>query len=222
MSCVSFSVGAKSRSPLRVCSSCPSLAEHPPTFSRLAEFPLPHSTLLAAGYFQSPFHRGDYNGSEKLQTACHADLLLRFMVDGSVAEGDLWRMFKDSSLFPSKAGKKSTNRVRVPNPARKLFAANLHQPPVPLAKAETMTNEEWKEVFRGARWSVFYTEYVVPLARLSRLLRQATTTRATDQHALEIGNQYVRGMRLVFGVDYMHHKTIVHRMYHLLLQPQGR
>ena len=131
-------------------------------------------------------------------------------------------MFKDSSLFPSKAGKKSTNRVRVPNPARKLFAANLHQPPVPLAKAETMTNEEWKEVFRGARWSLFYTEYVVPLARLSRLLRQATTARATDQHALEIGNPYVRGMRLVFGVDYMHHKTIVPRLYHLLRQAQGR
>ena len=91
-----------------------------------------------ADYFLSPFDRGDYNGSEKHQTACHADLLLRFMVDGSVAEGELWRMFKDSQLYPSKSGSKKTGKVRVPNPARKLFAANLAQPPVPLSTAENV------------------------------------------------------------------------------------
>lgn len=176
---------------------------------------------MLADYFQSPFDRGDYNGSEKHQTACHADILLRFMVDGSVEEKELWRLFKDSSLYPAKSGK-SKSKVRVPNPARKLLTANLCDPPVPLSEAASMSLDQWKSKWPLARWRLFYYEYVVPLARLSRLLRQTTTTRAADQHALELASQYVRGMRLVFGIDFLHSKTIVHRLFHLLTQAKGK
>lgn len=139
-----------------------------------------------------------------------------------MTEEELWRLFKDSNLYPSKAGKKDTGKVKVPNPARKLFTANLCDPQIPLEDAASMTLEQWRSKWPLAKWSLFYHEYIVPLARLSRLLRQTTTTRATDQLALELANKYVRGMRLVFGVDFLHHKTIIHRMYHLLTQPKGK
>ena len=84
-----------------------------------------------------------------------------------------------------------------------------------------MTLDEWKAKRLLAKWSVFYYEYVVPLAKLSRLLRQATTTTATNKHALDLAGQYVRGMRRAFGVEFMHSKTIVHRLYHLLTQLEG-
>lgn len=177
---------------------------------------------ISADYFQSPFDRGDYNGSEKHQTACHADLLFRFMVDGTVEEGQLWRMFKDSQLYPARAPDQESGKRRVPNPARKLFTANLCEPPIPLQEAAKMRLDDWKMKAPTAKWRAFYFQYVVPLGKLSRLLRQVTTTRATDKHATELADQYMRGSRLVFGVDFMLSKTIYHRTYHILTQPEGK
>lgn len=143
-------------------------------------------------------------------------------MDGTVEEDELYRMFKDSQLYPAKAGKEASGKVKVPSPGRKLFTANLCEPPIPLQQAAQMKHSEWKVKWHLPNWRAYYYEYVVPLAKLSRLLRQTTTTRATDKHAVELYDQYMRGSRLVFGVDFMLYKTIYHRGYHVLTQPEGK
>lgn len=76
----------------------------------------PH-VFIPSDPFPSPFdERAGYNGHEKFLLACHGDLLLRWMVDGTVKEEDLPSMVMDKQSGGKAAGgnggKASTSKSR--------------------------------------------------------------------------------------------------------------
>lgn len=71
-------------------------------------------------------------------------------------------------------------------------------------------------------WRRIYTEYIVPLARLCRLLHRSFTTRSFDSHLFAAAKRYTEGCRVVFGKDWMTSKGLWHRLFHVIAQAVGK
>lgn len=71
-------------------------------------------------------------------------------------------------------------------------------------------------------WRRIFTEYLQPLARLSRALHPSYTRRSRDEDHLKLAVDYIDGCFSILGEEYLRGSGLLHRMIHMLLQAPGR
>ena len=166
----------------------------------------------------------------------HADHLFRRLF--TLPQSSLHRVFRlrDYNNKKKKKGPRGQEEAKAPEGqeqegetkkavkllGKQLFAANLTG--VPFREALTWTKERWNQAYQSdrIRWTDVYDKYVVPLSRLTRAVHNAYTTREKDRQLLSLAREYTRGCREVLGEDFVATKGLWHRLFHVVLQAEGR
>eukprot|EP00952_Eustigmatos_sp_NYUAD-ZCMA_P014030 55111-Eustigmatos_ZCMA.PRE.2 len=144
-------------------------------------------------------------GSDKACVAMHADILLRPFFVAETTEAQIRAYF----------------RVGV----RNRLACNLVGEG--MGGKEKWKAAQWNAWYRecgSIPWWRFYTDYIVPKARLSRELASMYQTRASVEDGGKLDlliREYLAGLRLVYGHAYLKDKGICHRALHLPQQMRG-
>jgi len=82
------------------------------------------------------------------------------------------------------AEKRNSKKPKVPKLGLRLFACNLSG--VDLASTRDWSAPRWRQLYARAPWRAFYTDYVVPLAKLSRALSATYAARTDDDRLRDL------------------------------------